>query len=286
MSVLKEKKNCRECGVELVVDQNYHTYTSGFICNICSKELNKNRSKERQREKIEPKIIYDVKYCIKCPVELQNYNWSKTCQEKKHYICVNCWNGISKINKRRRVAAKPKIIYLVKYCTDCDVELQNYNWEEHRRKKNYHLCNSCTKMKAILRTKEAMKDIAYRLKKNISRSIWGYLKLSKSSKNNESCLKYLGFTDKALKEHLEAQFEPWMNWENYGGYNSKTWNDDDQSSWKWSLDHITPQSDLPYKSMEDENFKKCWSLENLRPYSAKQNVLDGTSKIRHKKKDK
>lgn len=27
--------------------------------------------------------------------------------------------------------------------------------------------------------------------------------------------------------------------------------------------------------MEDENFKKCWALSNLRPLSAKQNVLDG-----------
>jgi hypothetical protein len=35
--------------------------------------------------------------------------------------------------------------------------------------------------------------------------------------------------------------------------------------------------------MADDNFKKCWSLENLRPYSAKQNQLDGITKIRHKK---
>lgn len=27
--------------------------------------------------------------------------------------------------------------------------------------------------------------------------------------------------------------------------------------------------------MEDDNFKRCWALENLRPYSAKQNIIDG-----------
>jgi hypothetical protein len=32
--------------------------------------------------------------------------------------------------------------------------------------------------------------------------------------------------------------------------------------------------------MEDENFKKCWSLENLRPYSAKQNIIDGAREIK------
>jgi hypothetical protein len=36
--------------------------------------------------------------------------------------------------------------------------------------------------------------------------------------------------------------------------------------------------------MEDDNFKKCWALNNLRPLSAKQNILDGTTKIRHEKR--
>lgn len=31
--------------------------------------------------------------------------------------------------------------------------------------------------------------------------------------------------------------------------------------------------------MNEENFQKCWSLNNLRPLSAKKNIIDG-SKIR------
>jgi len=30
-----------------------------------------------------------------------------------------------------------------------------------------------------------------------------------------------------------------------------------------------------------KNREKCWSLNNLRPYSAKQNILDGIYKVRH-----
>jgi hypothetical protein len=52
------------------------------------------------------------------------------------------------------------------------------------------------------------------------------------------------------------------------------------------IDHIVPQSDLPYSSMNDENFQKCWALENLRPLSAKQNYLDGMTRIRHNKDNK
>jgi 5-methylcytosine-specific restriction endonuclease McrA len=72
-----------------------------------------------------------------------------------------------------------------------------------------------------------------------------------------------------------------MNWNNHGKYNAKTWDDNDPSTWTWQVDHIIPRSDLPYTSMEDDNFKKCWSLDNLRPLSAKQNIIEGSQKIRH-----
>lgn len=47
------------------------------------------------------------------------------------------------------------------------------------------------------------------------------------------------------------------------------------STWTWQLDHIIPQNKFKYSSMQDIDFIRCWSLENLRPYSAKQNILDG-----------
>ncbi len=84
-----------------------------------------------------------------------------------------------------------------------------------------------------------------------------------------------------LKRHLEIQFESWMTWQNRGTYNSQIWDDNNPKTWTWQLDHIIPQSDLPYTSMSDDNFKKCWALENLRPLSSKQNLLDGLTKIRH-----
>ena len=35
---------------------------------------------------------------------------------------------------------------------------------------------------------------------------------------------------------------------------------------------IYTQSKLPYYSMTDENFKKCWALENLQPLEASENI--------------
>lgn len=116
-------------------------------------------------------------------------------------------------------------------------------------------------------------DPAFRLKQSISSNIRACIK-----KNHQPLQKYLSYTIHELKQHLESQFESWMTWENYGCYHIKTWKDDDQNTWTWQVDHIIPHSTFKYTSMEDEEFKKCWALNNLRPYSAKQNIIDGNRK--------
>jgi hypothetical protein len=120
-------------------------------------------------------------------------------------------------------------------------------------------------------------DPSFRLRTYISNSVRDALKNIK----NSSTWSNLDYSPDGLRLHLEKQFEPWMNWNNHGRYDQTTWNDNDQSTWTWQLDHIIPQSDLPYTSMEDDNFKKCWSLSNLRPLSSKQNIIDGAIRARH-----
>ena len=44
-----------------------------------------------------------------------------------------------------------------------------------------------------------------------------------------------------------------MTWENQGKYNPKQWDDNDPTTWKWQLDHIIPQSDLPAMSMDEDS---------------------------------
>ena len=133
--------------------------------------------------------------------------------------------------------------------------------------------------------KNRIKNPEFRVRRNVSRLVAHALAANNSCKCKLSVLKFLPYTMQELKDHLEKQFEPWMTWENYGLYDRAIWNDNDKSTWTWQIDHIIPQSVLPYSSMEDENFKKCWTLENVRPYSAKQNLLDGSMRIRHKQSD-
>jgi hypothetical protein len=122
-------------------------------------------------------------------------------------------------------------------------------------------------------------DKQFKLRINISRAINSQLKINGTSKNGKSITNYLPYTMDKLKFHIEKQFEPWMTWNNWGKYNFSTWDDNDSSTWTWQIDHIIPQSKLPYINMEDGNFKRCWALDNLRPLSAKQNIIDGNKRI-------
>lgn len=112
-------------------------------------------------------------------------------------------------------------------------------------------------------------DALYKLRRNISSSISANL-----TKNGESCLNYLPYSIQELKKYLESKFEPWMNWHNYGSYIKQEWDDNDPKTWKWNIDHIIPQSGFKFNSMKDEEFENCWALNNLRPYSAKKNLLE------------
>lgn len=129
--------------------------------------------------------------------------------------------------------------------------------------------------------KRRQTDPNFRIRTTISANINFYIKNNGSSKGGKSCLNYLPYSIDELKWYLESQFESWMNWNNYGKYNSKAWDDSDSTTWTWQIDHIIPQSILLYTSMEDENFRECWALKNIRPLSSKRNFLDGVKRIRH-----
>ena len=119
----------------------------------------------------------------------------------------------------------------------------------------------------------AKNSIKSRLHTLVSHRIREALLRTGHTKNGGKSFDYLGYSVEELKSHIEKLFEPWMNWKNWGLYKLESWDDNNPETWTWNVDHITPRSQLPYSSMEDENFKKCWALENLRPLSAKVNVL-------------
>ena len=131
------------------------------------------------------------------------------------------------------------------------------------RKIETHKYNTSDECRAKAR-KRRKEDVSWKMRKNISIAICNSLKKSGSSKKQHSCFDTLGYSIEELKAHLETYFEPWMNWDNWGQVSTE--------KRTWNIDHIYPQSKLPYDNLQHPNFKKCWALENLRPLCAIDNI--------------
>ena len=102
-------------------------------------------------------------------------------------------------------------------------------------------------------------DPIYKLISNFRTAIYIVLKENKLDKYT-NYFNMVGYSAEQLKEHLEKQFNDGMSWENYG---------------EWHIDHIKPISSFEFDSSDDEQFKVCWSLDNLQPMWGIENIKKG-----------
>jgi hypothetical protein len=88
---------------------------------------------------------------------------------------------------------------------------------------------------------------------------WAIRKTLKNKKNNKSWENLVGYTVNDLKNHLEQTLPEGYTWQDY-------------LDGKLHIDHILPQKLFVYNSPEDEDFKLCWSLDNLQLLPAEENI--------------
>ena len=99
-------------------------------------------------------------------------------------------------------------------------------------------------------------DPLYKLISNFRTAIYQVLKESNVEKN-KSYFDILGYTPEELIIHLEKQFKDDMTWDNYG---------------VWHVDHKLPITSFDIQEMGDEEFMKCWCLDNLQPMWGEENI--------------
>ena len=99
-------------------------------------------------------------------------------------------------------------------------------------------------------------DPLYKLISNFRTAIYQVLKESNVEKN-KSYFDILGYTPEELINHLEKQFKDDMTWDNYG---------------IWHVDHKLPITSFDIQEMGDEEFMKCWCLDNLQPMWGEENI--------------
>ncbi len=112
--------------------------------------------------------------------------------------------------------------------------------------------------------KEHHKRIRNTVKGRLSQSMRGGINYSlklKGSRKWCSWINMVDYTIDQLKTHLEKQFTPKMNWDNYGTY--------------WHIDHKIPIAYFDFKSSDDVGFKLCWALKNLQPLEKIANMKKG-----------
>jgi hypothetical protein len=99
-------------------------------------------------------------------------------------------------------------------------------------------------------------DPLYKLVANFRTAIWTVLKESNVDKYGHY-FDVLQYSPEELINHLEKQFKDDMTWDNYG---------------IWHVDHKSPITSFDIQEMGDEEFMKCWSLDNLQPMWGEENI--------------
>ena len=120
--------------------------------------------------------------------------------------------------------------------------------------------NNVDKIRKIKRDYERNRkatDPLYKLISNFRTAIYQVLKESNVDKNKHY-FDVLKYTPDELINHLEKQFTDTMTWDNYG---------------IWHVDHKLPITSFDIQEMGDEEFMKCWSLDNLQPMWGAENIL-------------
>lgn len=285
------KKICTRCGEEKDLTLFYmKTLTSGTKsarseCKKCSNKhsmswraKNKERSREIDRnckrnkngtakKPQRPKITISNEI-IEKELLLQEKKQMLSCGLKK---CTSCKDKFEFSSFYRDTSQCVKCYHIKRRKYD-RARYEKYKDVILKRKSVYNKNNRDKINKR--KQKRYYSNPQYRIYRVLSSSISSHIKKYGATKGGKSIFDYLSYSKKDLIKHLESQFEFWMNWENYGPYIAESWDDNDQSTWRWNIDHIIPHSTFVYVSMDCEEFRKCWDLSNLRPYSAKQNTLD------------
>jgi hypothetical protein len=119
--------------------------------------------------------------------------------------------------------------------------------------------NNVDKIRQIKRDYERnrkSRDPIYKLISNFRTAIYQVLKESNVEKNKHY-FDILQYTPEQLISHLENKFTDKMSWDNYGD---------------WHVDHKLPITHFNIYEMGDEEFMRCWSLDNLQPMWGIENI--------------
>ncbi len=224
----------------------------------------------------------DSKKCTKCGKEKLLTAFRYRNDTKKHEtMCKKCCSEYdkeyNKKNKERRKEYNEKNKDKIKlrnkeyYQNNKEKLKENQKQSKKNNKEKSRQIQKKYRRKNKEKINKSRRDkynnnITCRLNNNMSGAIYSSLKSQNVSKNRRHWEDLVGYTIQELKAHLESLFLPGMTWENYGKYG-------------WHIDHIIAKSFFIFTSTDNVEFKYCWSLPNLQPLWAPDNLEKGNKII-------
>jgi hypothetical protein len=234
------------------------------ICKLCEdKRRNPNkvyisesdRNRRGRPSKPLPRdyFIENKKICIKCHQlkNLDDFFKNKKTKDGYLYVCKKCH-----IDQKREIIHNNFEYYhkkrVERYLKNKEKDiLRSMEWNKNNLEKYKE-----NKKRYTYNHPEKFKSPPYRLRQATRSRLTRLLK-GRGSKYNWKAL--IGYDFLQLKIHLEKQFTKEMNWGNYGSY--------------WEVDHIIPVSYFNAISVDSEDFKRCWCLDNLQPLTVRENRI-------------
>ncbi len=144
------------------------------------------------------------KKCSQCNIEKEftEFSFHETGKYNLHCHCKKCRNEYFQIYREKNREKRRK-----------------YNKEYYS--KNTEFCKEInTRFHKKWHKEKYASDNLYKLKCNIRSLILTSLKKKGFTKKTKTH-RILGCTFKEFKNHIESQWEEWMDWDNHGSYNGK-----------------------------------------------------------------
>lgn len=195
-----------------------------------------------------------MKTCNKCGLEKDLEYFPKRIDRKGGYgsICKFCLSKYLKIYRENNLKERKEWqiknhVKISQYGKDNVKRIQSYQKDKDYGIKYYY--KNREKLKLKVKEYRRMKyktDSDFRLKSNLRTRF--YLAI-KTKNKYKSIIELIGCTIDYLKHHLEKQFTPEMNWNNYGPI--------------WEIDHIIGCCNFNLTNLDEQ--QKCFHYSNLQP---------------------
>lgn len=284
------EKHCSCCDIKKSKNNFYKMRSARDGLNPICKECHKFRYRYKPRPKKAKKIILigKTKKCPSCnkTKDYAHYHVDRNKANGRVASCKDCSNAYKKnkydndlaYKKRKLKYSKQKETLLknnittalhYKHCKLCE---EIFVISLHRGDPGPSLQQSfCSKecgyknqvINQVKRQSKKLKeDPVYNINSRMRTRIWATLKRNNKITSATKIVKNLPYSALELKQHLEKNFKKGMTWDKF-------------LNGEIHIDHVIPLALFNIDSEESEDFKRAWSLNNLQPLWAKENIKKG-----------